>query len=165
MLNAIAHGRIGRDTEVRYTPDSTAVAEIAIACNYGRKGQDGRKPTQWLRASLWGKQAEALAPYLTKGKGVCVIVSDLHVREFKKQDGTTSSALEGRVDQIEFTGAGPRDDAPAQAPAATPRPQRTAAPAPATSFSDMDDDIPFVLSLNDYSVASPKSRRLGRTQF
>lgn len=146
MLNAIAHGRIGRDTELRSTADGTPVAELAIACDYGRKGQDGKKPTQWLRASLWGKQAEALAQYLTKGKGVCVIVSDLHVREFKKQDGTTSNALEGRVDSIEFTGAGPREEAAApapRAPAPAPRPAARPAPAAPTGFDDMDDDIPF----------------------
>ena len=157
MLHAIAHGRIGRDTELRSTPDGTSVAELAIACDYGRKGEDGKKPVQWLRASLWGKQAEALAQYLTKGKGVVVIVSDLHVREFKKQDGTTSSALEGRVDSIEFTGVGPREDgnqqpaSPARQPAASPQPRQQGAaqrPAPAqrpasSGFDDMDDDCPF----------------------
>ena len=146
MLHAIAHGRIGRDTELRSTPDGTSVAELSIACDYGRKGQDGKKPVQWLRARLWGKQAEALAQYLTKGKGVVVIVSDLHVREFQKQDGTTSSALEGRVDSIEFTGAGPREEAAAPRPAPTPAParQRPVVQQPqSTGFDDMDDDIPF----------------------
>lgn len=158
MLNAIAHGRIGRDTELRSTPDGTSVAELAIACDYGRKGQDGKKPVQWLRASLWGKQAEVLAQYLTKGKGVVVIVSDLHVREFQKQDGTTSSALEGRVESIEFTGAGPREDggqqqgAPARQGSSRTQPRQQGAatrPAPAqrpasSGFDDMDDsDPPF----------------------
>lgn len=150
MLHAIAHGRIGRDTELRSTPYGTSVAELAIACDYGRKGQYGKKPVQWLRASLWGKQAEALAQYLTKGKGVVVIVSDLHVREFKKQDGTTSNALEGRVDSIEFTGVGPREDGNQQ-PAASTQPRQQGAatrPAPAqrpasSGFDDMDDDVPF----------------------
>ena len=157
MLHAIAHGRIGRDTELRSTPDGTSVAELAIACDYGRKGQDGKKQVQWLRASLWGKQAEVLAQYLTKGKGVVVIVSDLHVREFQKQDGTTSSALKGRVDSIEFTGVGPREDgnqqpaSPARQPAASTQAPRQAAAgrwagagrAASSGFDDMDDDIPF----------------------
>jgi single-strand DNA-binding protein len=106
MLHATAHGRIGRDTELRYTPDGTAVADIAIGCNYGRKGEDGKKPTQWIKATLWGKQAEALAEYLTKGKGVVAMLSDVNVRQYKSQDGTPGSSLEGRVDAIEFTGAG-----------------------------------------------------------
>lgn len=141
MLNAIAHGRLGRDVELRYTPDNTAVAELALACNYGRKGQDGKQPTQWLKATIWGKQAEALAPHLTKGKGLCVVVSGLHVREFTKQDGTPSWALEGRVDSIDFTGAGPREGA-AAAPPPPPKPVARQPQEP-TGFDDMDDDIPF----------------------
>jgi single-strand DNA-binding protein len=145
MLHATAHGRIGRDTELRYTPDGTAVADIAIGCNYGRKGEDGKKPTQWIKATLWGKQAEALAEYLTKGKGVVAMLSDVNVRQYKSQDGTPGSSLEGRVDAIEFTGAGPREEAaPAPAPA---RPAARPAAKPAarapTGFDDMDSDIPF----------------------
>ena len=141
MLNAIVHGRLGRDVELRYTAEGTAVAELAMACSYGRKGQDGKRPTQWLRASLWGKQAEAMTPYLTKGKGLCLVVSDLHVREFKKQDGSPSWALEARVDSIEFTGAGPREESTpaARPPAPAPAPRPPQAP---TGFSDMDDDLP-----------------------
>lgn len=140
MLNAIAHGRLGRDAELRTTPEGHSVCELAIGCNVGRKGgPDGKRPTQWVRGSLWGKQAEALVGYLTKGKGVVVTLSDLQVREFKKQDGSTGTSLEGRVDGIEFTGAGPRDDS-AQAPA--PRPAPPPKPAP-SGFADMDDDIPF----------------------
>lgn len=138
MIHITAHGRLGRDAELRYSPDGTAVCNIAIGCNYGRKGEDGNKPTQWVSASLWGKQAEALAQYLTKGKGVVVVLEDAHIREYQSQKGNGAS-LEGRVVSIEFTGAGPRDE---QAPA-----QRQAAPKqaakPATSFDDMADDIPF----------------------
>lgn len=143
MLNAIAHGRLGRDVELRYTPEGTAVAELAIGCNYGRKVDD-KQPTQWLKATMWGKQAEALAQYLTKGKGVVVVVSDLHIREFEKKDGSMATSLEGRVDQFDFTGAGPREEAAAPAPAPRPAQRAAAKPAaPPTGFDDMDDDIPF----------------------
>lgn len=149
MIHLTAHGRIGRDAELRHTPDGTAVCDIAIACNYGRKGEDGKKPTQWLRASMWGKQAESLAEYLTKGKGVVVIVEDAHIREFKKADGSSASSLEGRVISFEFTGVGPREEGAAPAPPARPAAQqrpaasRQAPARPATSFDDMDDDVPF----------------------
>lgn len=141
MLTATAHGRLGRDVELRYLTDGTAVADMAIGCNIGRKGEDGKQPTTWLKAVLWGKQAEALAQYLTKGKGVVVTVRDVNVRTFTKQDGTPSFSLEGRVDGLEFTGAGPREEAAAPAPARTVAPPRQAAkPAPA----DYDgQDIPF----------------------
>lgn len=150
MITITAHGRIGRDAELRHTSDGTAVCDIAIGCNYGRKGADGKKPTQWIRASLWGKQAEALAQYLVKGKGVIVVLEDAHVREFQSSNGTGHS-LEGRVIGIEFTGAGSSEEQrPAQqpqrsaAPARAPQRQAPAQrPAGGTAFDDMDSDIPF----------------------
>ena len=59
---------LGRDAETRVTQGGTTVVQLAVAYNYGRKGEDGKKPSQWVRASMFGKQAETLAPYLTKGK-------------------------------------------------------------------------------------------------
>ncbi|WP_262405552.1 single-stranded DNA-binding protein [Pseudomonas fluorescens] len=60
-------GRLGRDAELRYTPNGDAVCNLALACEYARKGQDGKRPPQWIDATLWGKQAETMAPYLLKG--------------------------------------------------------------------------------------------------
>jgi single-strand DNA-binding protein len=140
MLTLTAHGRIGRDTELRYTTEGTAVAEIALACDYGRKGQDGKRPTQWVRASVWGKQAEALAPYLLKGKGLVCVIEDAHLREYQTKDGGKGSALEGRVAMLEFTGTGPREDAPAPATAPKTHGQMREQ---ARGRSDDDGDVPF----------------------
>jgi single-strand DNA-binding protein len=158
MLNAIAHGRIGRDVELRFIPSGEAVADIAIACNYGRKDPNsGELPTQWIKATLWGKQAEALAPYLTKGKGVVAVLQDVNIQEFDGKNGKGHS-LVGRVVTIDFSVGQPREDqeperAPARAPA--PRQAPTRRPTqhgeaadrihgkPSTGFDDMDDDIPF----------------------
>ncbi|WP_010486854.1 single-stranded DNA-binding protein [Pseudomonas sp. S9] len=65
-------GRIGRDAELRYTSgqNPTAVCSIPVAVDYGRKGEDGNKPTQWYEVTRWESKAEALATYLTKGKQV-----------------------------------------------------------------------------------------------
>lgn len=156
MLNAQAHGHIGRDVEVRYAgQDNQAVADIAIGCNYGRK-VDGKTPTQWVKATLWGKQAESLGPYLTKGKGVVATLADVHIETYTDRDGKAGTSLVGRLIHIEFTGAGPREDehgtadgqqrAPAPAPRAAAPAPRAQAPAPraSTGFDDMDsDDIPF----------------------
>ena len=60
--------RLGRDAELRYTPGKNEpVINLALAFNWGQKGEDGNRPSQWIEASLWGKRAEALAPYLLKG--------------------------------------------------------------------------------------------------
>ncbi len=142
MLTMTIHGRIGRDAEVRYTDSGTAVLGLAVACNYGRKGEDGKKPTQWIKATMWGNQAESLEQYLTKGKGVSITLRDVHVKTFNKNDGTTGYSLEGDVADFEFTGAGPRQEGE------EPRRAAPAAAAPAKAASkpsseDWDDDIPF----------------------
>lgn len=140
-------GRIGRDAELRYTPSGDAVCNIPVAVDYGRKGQDGKKPTQWYEIALWGKQAEGLAPYLLKGKQVFFTGSDLHIEEFRKSDGSHGTKLVCRASEIKFASDGQqgqsRQDQAARQPAQ--RPQQAAKPAaqPAGDYDSFDDDIPF----------------------
>ena len=63
-------GRLGRDAELRTTQGGDQVCGFTVAVDV-RKGRD--KETAWWRVSLWGKRAEALAPYLLKGVAVTVI--------------------------------------------------------------------------------------------
>jgi single-strand DNA-binding protein len=145
-MQIIGVARLGRDAELRNLPDGTPVANLALAFNYGRKGADGNKPTQWLDAALWGKVAEALAPYLLKGQQVCVTVDDPHIETYPSPSGERHK-LVGRVLSIELVGSRPQGQEAAPRRFADPgqaTPQRRApAPAPAADFSDMDDDIPF----------------------
>ena len=134
---------LGRDAETRVTQGGTTVVQLAVAYNYGRKGEDGKKPSQWVRASMFGKQAEALVPYLPQGKQVSLVIRDLHIATFQKQDGSTGTSLDGVADFDDFA-RGPKQEGAAPAPAPRPAP----APPPAqrsagSGFDDMDDDIPF----------------------
>ena len=104
MMKLIGIGRIGKDVELRYTAAGEAVANISLAWNYGVKGEDGKKPTQWLDAALFGKRAESLAPYLKKGVTLFVDVRDAHVVTFKTKDGSTGHKLTGTVDGVAFGG-------------------------------------------------------------
>ncbi|KFE50104.1 single-stranded DNA-binding protein [Pseudomonas syringae] len=141
-------GRLGRDAEVRFTPGGDAVCNLALACEYGRKGPDGKKPTQWVDATLWGKQAEALGPYLLKGQQLHFTIDDAHVETFPKSDGTQGMKLTGRVIVIKFAGSPPAQDQPAPQRQASPqsRPQQ---PRPQQSQQgtngpdSYDEDIPF----------------------
>ena len=156
----IGIGRLGRDAELRYGNDGTAVTNLSVAWNYGKKDQDGKRPTQWAEFSLWGERAEKLSPHLVRGTTIFAIVSDVRIESFDRRDGGQGSKLVGRVDQIEFAGSasdkpsgqqqptapagrqeqgGYRASAPRTAPAPATRP----APAPSSGFEDMDDDIPF----------------------
>ena len=120
---------LGRDAETRVTQNGTTVITLAVAYNnYGRKGEDGKKPSQWVRASMFGKQAEALIPYLTKGKQVSLVIRDLHIATFQKQDGSTGTSLEGVADFDDFARK-PKEagDAPAPAPKPARRSRSAAA--------------------------------------
>ncbi|MFG5777997.1 hypothetical protein ACFIQF_13060, partial [Comamonas sp. J-3] len=91
------------------------------------------------------KQAESLAPHLTKGKQVSLIVRDLHIATFAKSDGSEGYSLEGVADFDDFARSPRQDDAPQARTAPAPRP----APAPAPrqgggGFEDLSDDIPFI---------------------
>ena len=134
---------LGRDAETRVTQNGTTVITLAVAYNYGRKGEDGKKPSQWVRASMFGKQAEALIPYLTKGKQVSLVIRDLHIATFQKQDGSTGTSLEGVADFDDFARK-PKEVGDAPAPAPKPAPRPAPPPSAGSGFDEFDgSDVPF----------------------
>ena len=134
---------LGRDAETRVTQNGTTVITLAVAYNYGRKGDDGKKPSQWVRASIFGKQAEALIPYLTKGKQVSLVIRDLHIATFQKQDGSTGTSLEGVADFDDFARK-PKEAGDAPAPAPKPAPRPAPPPSAGSGFDEFDSsDVPF----------------------
>lgn len=141
-------GRIGRDAELRFTPSGDPLINLALACDYGRKGQDGKRPTQWVDATLWGKQAEAMAPYLLKGQQVYFTMDDAHIETYAKTGGGEGFKLTGKIILIKFVGSPPQAANQPQQQArpqqsrqqAAARPAQNQQAAPPDSF---DDDIPF----------------------
>ena len=145
-MAVIELGRIGRDVELRYTPSGDAVCNIALAVDYGRKGQDGKRPTQWYEVSLWGKRAEALQPYLTKGSMIQVTAEDLHIETFTKGNGEASSKLVCRAMDVKLCGKPEGQQQPRQQ-SAPPKQQPAPAPQlssqPMSDYDSFDDDIEF----------------------
>lgn len=127
--------RIGNEPQLRFTQKGDAVLSLSLAYSYGRKGDDGKKPTQWLDGSLWGKQAEALQQYLTKGSQIVATVDDLHIEEYEGKNGP-GHKLVGKIVGLEFVGTKPE---PAQHQATR---AAVNAQAPA-GFDGLDDSIPF----------------------
>jgi single-strand DNA-binding protein len=152
MILAMGAARLGRDVELRYTPSGDAVTNLSLAFSYGKKGDDGKRPTTWVDATLWGKRAEALAPYLLKGGQVTVTLEDLHLESFKGREGGEMWKLVGRVLDIELGSSGapagqeaparPVQRAPAPAPGRAPG-RAPVPPAAGSGFDSMSDDIPF----------------------
>ena len=67
-------GNLGKDPELRYTPNGTPVTQFSVATNEKWTGQDGQQQerTIWWRVSVWGKQGEEVSQYLRKGSQVFV---------------------------------------------------------------------------------------------
>lgn len=129
MNNITIAGQLGKDAEQRFLPNGDAVASFSVADSQGKD-----KPTIWWNCSLFGKRAEALTQYLTKGQAVTVS-GNVTQREYMDKDGNKRTAMDVRVNDIALQG-GKRDEAPRQAAPA----QR---PAPAREPFDMDSDVPF----------------------
>lgn len=133
--------RLGRDAEIRTIPSGEQVVELALAYNFGKKGQDGNRPSQWIKGSFWGDRAAKVAPYLRKGDQVVVHLSDLHIETYEGKNGPGSS-LVGRVDDVELVASGQGQQAARQAAPQRQAPQPARQQAPAGGFADFDD-VPF----------------------
>lgn len=105
-MQMIGLARLGRDAELRQTANGDSVTNLSLAFNYGRKGDDGKRPTQWVEGTLWGNRAEALCEYLVKGQAVCVTLDDVHTEEYEGRNGT-GYKLVGTVSAVEFAGSPP----------------------------------------------------------
>src|SRR5512132_3142007 len=101
-------GNLGRDAELRYTPGGAAVATLNLATtevwNDKSSGQKQEK-TEWHRIVLWGKSAESLSEYLTKGKQIYV-EGRLQTRKWQDKDGNDKYTTEIRGDRIVLLGGG-----------------------------------------------------------
>jgi single-strand DNA-binding protein len=148
-------GNLGRDAELRYTPGGAPVATLNLATtevwNDKTSGQKQEK-TEWHRIVLWGKQAESLSEYLTKGKQIFV-EGRLQTRKWQDKDGADKYTTEIRADRITLLGGGGGGRGEAMAGGAS-RPQRNAGAGAAGGGGDhepmgepisdlTDDDIPF----------------------
>ena len=105
-------GNLGRDAELRYTGTGTPVAKFSVATTETYKGRDGEKKeeTEWHRINLWGKSAETLAQYLTKGKQVYV-EGRLKTQKWKDKEGADRTTVEVTADKVTLFGGGSRSQA------------------------------------------------------
>jgi single-strand DNA-binding protein len=159
-MNLSGVARLGKDIEIKTTPSGQIVGELSLAYNFGKKDAGGNRPSQWVKASLWGDQAQRLSPYLLKGKQVCVTLKDVNARAYTNKDGAAAASLEGTVIDVVLISDGvggnqqqsnptqrpapPNQNAYANARSGSARPPVALPTAPsAGGFEDMDDDIPY----------------------
>jgi single-strand DNA-binding protein len=113
LSKVILVGNLGSDPEMRYTPSGKAVTSFRMATNrrYTTPAGESKEETDWFRVSVWGKQAEQVNQFLSKGRQVYV-EGRLHARSWEGQDGQMRTSLEVTADRVLFLGK--------QAPASVP---------------------------------------------
>ncbi|NNE97647.1 MAG: single-stranded DNA-binding protein [Pyrinomonadaceae bacterium] len=99
-------GNLGRDPELRYTPQGTAVCNFSMATNEKRRDKSGEMQdiTTWFRITLWNRQAENASKYLQKGSSV-YIEGRLKLDEWTDRDGNTRQTLDVTATDMQFLGS------------------------------------------------------------
>jgi single-strand DNA-binding protein len=130
-------GNLGRDPEVRYTPDGTAVTNFSIATSLewnDKNSGEKKEKTEWHRIVTFRKLAEICGQYLSKGRQVYV-EGRLQTRSWDDKEGVKRYITEVVADTVQFLGpkdsSGPRDAYGAPPPEEPPY------------MDSKDDDIPF----------------------
>ncbi len=142
-------GYLGRDPEIRYTPQGMAACSFSIATTERRKDKSGefQDQTTWFRVTCWGKQAEFVNERLQKGNQVYV-EGRLTQSEYTDKDGNTRTSLEVNASDVQLLERAQKADdegQPNARNAAAMTAQRPAQAArPTGKFSGADEsDIPF----------------------
>lgn len=156
-------GYLGRDPELRYTPQGTPVCKISIATSERRKNPAGQSEehTTWFRVTIWGRQAELAKEFLSRGRQIYV-EGRLRLEEYTDRDGVVRISPEVTAQDIQFLGQ--RGDittplpgvevseiknepalieSPANAPRQRSKPTRTKRSASEKLVSIEEDGIPF----------------------
>ncbi len=140
MNKVILIGNLGANPEMRFTQGGQAVANLRIATSERWTDRNGQKQetTEWHRVVVFGKQAEIVGQYLTKGRSVC-IEGRIQTRQWQDQQGQKRFTTEVVATRVEFIGGRGQvsgDDMPATVPPADDS-------VPADFGGGPDDDIPF----------------------
>ena len=140
MNKIIVIGHLGRDPEMRYTPNGQAVTSFSVASSrrYTTTGGEQREETEWFNVSAWGKLGETCNQYLTKGQQV-YIEGRMSSRTYEGRDGTTRVSLDVFLNDVQFLGGRSGDGMSDSAP------YGASVGAVADDGPDFDsvDDLPF----------------------
>ena len=99
-------GNLTRDVELRHTPSNQTVANIGMAMNRQYQTKDGerREEVTFVDCEAWGRQAEVMAQYLSKGRPV-MIQGRLKLDTWQDKEGGNRSKLKVVVENFQFLGS------------------------------------------------------------
>ncbi len=128
-------GNLGRDPEVRYTPNGTAVCNVSVATTSSWKDKesgDHMEATEWHRVVFFSGLAEVVGEHLKKGRSIYV-EGRLRTRKWEGKDGKDQYTTEIVGESMQMLGSKP-DDAKAG---------NAHAESPLSPLPPLDDDVPF----------------------
>lgn len=103
MNKVVLIGRLSRDPELRHTANGTAVCQISVAIS--RPVTQGHEPeTDFINVTVWNKQAENIARYLSKGRQVAV-EGRIQTRNYENNEGKKVYVTEVIASNVEFLGS------------------------------------------------------------
>jgi len=146
-------GNLTRDPQVRFFANERAVADFGLAINRRWRGSDGEQKEEvtFVDVECWGRTAELVGQYLTKGRNV-FIEGALKLDQWEDKDGNRRSRMRVNAQRVDFIGTGQGRDGvdstqsggvevqqgPGPSPAASSMPAASSVPPPA----DLGDDEP-----------------------
>lgn len=120
-------GRLGKDPEIRRTQDGKAIASFSIACGWKSKDKEG---TDWIPVTAFGKLAEIVEKYISKGSQIFV-QGQFKTDKYTDKNGVEKYSTKIYAESIQMLGGKGE---------AKPEAKQEKAPA---NLADIDDDIPF----------------------
>lgn len=101
-------GNLGSDPELKQLPSGTPVTNFSVAVNESwtdRQSNERREKTTWYRVAVYGRQAEVVAQYLSKGRQV-MVTGTVEARGYMNQNGEAAASLELRARDVRFLSGG-----------------------------------------------------------
>ena len=140
MNNVILIGRLTKDTEMSITPSTqTAVTRFTLAVDRPRR-QGEESGADFIRITVWGRQAETCDRYLHKGSQ-CAVMGRIQTGSYKNRNGETVYTTDIVADRVEFLGKADAEPRPQVDPSVTA--EDVMGMLTSDSFTATDDDIPF----------------------
>ena len=133
LNEVVLSGRLTRDAELRYTPNGTAVTDIIVASNrIWSKDSEKQEEAPFVDVTIWGKQAESLAKYMTKGRHV-MLTGRLKLNKWEPDEGDKRSKLTVTAEKVNLTPGGISGGSSSSSESSTPKKKKT----------QVEEEVPF----------------------
>lgn len=146
----ILMGNLTRDPELRVTPKGTAVCQVGVAVNQSYRDKEGntREETTFVDVDVFGRQAEVIAKYMSKGRPI-LIEGRLKLDSWETKEGDKRNKLKVVLENFQFVGGrgdgegGGSGGGGSSFQDSAPPPRGSRSSAPAASDNVDEDDVPF----------------------